>query len=137
MSDDLEELRFDAAVRFIKSAPPGGDSSNATKLKFYALFKQAADGDLSGSRPSMFDPVGRAKWDARQQLRGVSHMEAKRRYVALLQDTNPTFKAPDLEPEPEPEREPEPGPEREREREREPEPEPEPEQARPCGLCAA
>ncbi len=33
-------------------------------LKFYGYFKQATEGECKKSRPSMFNVVERAKWDA-------------------------------------------------------------------------
>lgn len=32
------------------------------KLAFYGLYKQATVGSSKGDRPSVFNPVGRAKW---------------------------------------------------------------------------
>ena len=42
------------------------------KLEFYALYKQATEGDVSGKRPGMMDFVGRAKFDAWEKLKGMS-----------------------------------------------------------------
>jgi diazepam-binding inhibitor (GABA receptor modulating acyl-CoA-binding protein) len=58
--------------------------SNEELLDLYALFKQATSGDASGSRPGMFDPVGRAKFDAWTGKKGLSKDDAMTRYVALV-----------------------------------------------------
>ena len=97
----LIDERFQAAVAWIKSAPPSKASTNEVKLQLYSLFKQAKSGDCASSRPGMFDPVGRAKWDAWDGLKGLANDEAKQRYIDLLrkltcwrkaQDTDrPTF----------------------------------------------
>jgi diazepam-binding inhibitor (GABA receptor modulating acyl-CoA-binding protein) len=60
--------------------------SNAELLDLYALFKQATQGDVKGSRPGMLDPRGRAKFDAWSARKGTSQAEAKARYVALVGD---------------------------------------------------
>jgi diazepam-binding inhibitor (GABA receptor modulating acyl-CoA-binding protein) len=54
---------------------------NDVLLELYALYKQATDGDVTGSRPGMFDMVGRAKFDAWSGLRGIPVDEAMRRYI--------------------------------------------------------
>ncbi|CAD6195611.1 unnamed protein product [Caenorhabditis auriculariae] len=55
-----------------------------TKLKLYALFKQASQGDVQGSRPGMMDFAGRAKFDAWTKLKGVTKEEAGRQYSVVV-----------------------------------------------------
>ncbi len=59
---------------------------NETMLKLYALYKQATRGDASGSRPGMFDMVGRAKFDAWSKLKGTGSDEAMSQYIALVEN---------------------------------------------------
>ncbi|KAI9278483.1 acyl-CoA-binding protein [Phascolomyces articulosus] len=59
--------------------------SNDQKLKVYSLFKQATVGDCNVSKPSLFEFVGRAKWDAWNGLRGMSTDEAKQTYVETVE----------------------------------------------------
>ena len=59
---------------------PGNDSL----LQLYALFKQATPGDVSGSRPGLLDPKGRAKYDAWTKTKGTSADAAKQKYVELV-----------------------------------------------------
>lgn len=50
-------------------------------LELYSLYKQATQGDVSGSRPGMLDFKGRAKYDAWATRRGISKDAAKQAYV--------------------------------------------------------
>ena len=58
--------------------------SNDQLLDLYALYKQAAEGDVSGSRPGMLDLKGRAKFDAWAKRKGLSKDDAMKKYVALV-----------------------------------------------------
>ncbi|TXI18231.1 MAG: acyl-CoA-binding protein [Roseateles sp.] len=75
--------QFDAAVAASKSLPERPD--NMTLLKIYALFKQASAGDVEGSRPGFTDMVGRAKWDAWNELKGTSADDAMQQYIDLIE----------------------------------------------------
>jgi acyl-CoA-binding protein len=59
---------------------------NMTLLKIYALFKQAASGDVSGERPGFTDMVGRAKYDAWERLKGTAQEDAMQQYVDLIEE---------------------------------------------------
>ena len=52
-------------------------------LFLYAHYKQATMGDVSGTRPSMLDVIGRMKFDAWAKLKG-SQTEAEARYIAKV-----------------------------------------------------
>lgn len=54
---------FAAAKDHAGSSACSGASSTQ-KLALYGLYKQVTKGDCVGSRPGMFDAVGRAKYDA-------------------------------------------------------------------------
>ena len=54
---------------------------NATLLKLYALYKQASVGDVEGARPGFSDMVGRAKWDAWNEIKGLSADDAMQHYL--------------------------------------------------------
>ena len=72
-----------STAQAVKSWKPAqGAPGNDEKLLLYANFKQAQQGDCNTSRPGMFDPVGGAKWDAWNRLKGTSKAEARRSYVA-------------------------------------------------------
>jgi acyl-CoA-binding protein len=74
---------FEQAQKDSKNLPERPD--NMTLLKLYALFKQAG-GDVEGSRPGFTDMVGRAKWDAWNELKGMSSDDAMRQYVELVNE---------------------------------------------------
>jgi acyl-CoA-binding protein len=58
---------------------------NEEMLTLYALFKQASEGDVNGSRPGMMDFKGRAKYDAWSLQKGKSSDDAKRAYIAAVE----------------------------------------------------
>ncbi|HXF45434.1 MAG TPA: acyl-CoA-binding protein [Burkholderiaceae bacterium] len=78
------KTKFEKAVADSKNLPERPD--NATLLKLYALYKQATSGDVDGKRPGFSDMVGRAKWDAWNELKGTSAEEAMQRYIALVEE---------------------------------------------------
>ncbi|MCJ0764861.1 acyl-CoA-binding protein [Variovorax terrae] len=73
---------FEAAVANSKNLSERPD--NATLLKIYALYKQASAGDNADKKPGFGDMVGRAKWDAWNNLKGTSGDDAKQQYVDLI-----------------------------------------------------
>ena len=78
------KAKFEAAVADSKNLPERPD--NATLLKLYALYKQASAGDVDGKRPGFTDMVGRAKWDAWNEIKGVGKDDAMKQYVSLIED---------------------------------------------------
>ena len=76
------EEEFRAAAEDVKGLP--SDPGNDTKLKLYALYKQATDGDVDGKRPGFTNLVGRAKYDAWADVRGMSAEDAREAYVSLV-----------------------------------------------------
>ena len=79
------KTRFDEAVNYIQTAEGYFKPSNEMKLEFYALYKQATEGDVSGKRPGMMDFVGRAKFDAWEKLKGMSGDDAMQKYIDRLE----------------------------------------------------
>lgn len=78
---DLDKAFEQAAKAALKAKE---DPGNEMKLRLYAFYKQATEGDVSGPRPGMFDFVGAAKYDAWAKLKGTSRDEAKRKYIELV-----------------------------------------------------
>jgi acyl-CoA-binding protein len=87
--------QFDARMTGMPASDPFVDAqervkklsrrpSNAELLDLYGLYKQATEGDATGSRPGLLDPKGRAKFDAWTSRKGVARAEARTRYVALV-----------------------------------------------------
>jgi acyl-CoA-binding protein len=77
------KARFEQAVTESKQLPEKPD--NMTLLKIYALYKQASGGDVEGKRPGFTDMVGRAKWDAWNELKGKGREEAMQEYIDLIE----------------------------------------------------
>jgi diazepam-binding inhibitor (GABA receptor modulator, acyl-CoA-binding protein) len=75
---------FEKAVADSKNLPEKPD--NATLLKIYALYKQATVGDAEGKRPGFTDLVGRAKWDAWNEIKGTSSDDAMQSYTDLIEN---------------------------------------------------
>jgi acyl-CoA-binding protein len=60
--------------------------SNEKLLELYGLYKQATEGDVSGSRPGLLDLKGRAKYDAWARRKGTAKDDAMKGYVALVDE---------------------------------------------------
>ena len=87
------QAEFQAAVEKVRSAPSDGEykPSNEEKLNMYAWFRQATDGDVSGKRPGMLDPIGRFKYDAWAKLKGMSQEEAMQKYIDQVNKVEQQF----------------------------------------------
>jgi len=72
---------FEKALEDVKKL---SDLDNADILSLYGLFKQATVGDVSGSKPGMFDLKGKAKYEAWSQNKGLSKDKAMEKYIALV-----------------------------------------------------
>jgi acyl-CoA-binding protein len=77
------ESQFEAAQRAAKALPAKPDSE--TLLELYSYYKQATEGDVTGSRPGALDFVGRAKYDAWAARKGVKKDAAMRAYIKLVE----------------------------------------------------
>ena len=72
---------FEKALQDVKKL---SDLDNTELLSLYGLFKQATVGDVSGSKPGMFDLKGKAKYEAWSQNKGLSKEKAMEKYIALV-----------------------------------------------------
>jgi diazepam-binding inhibitor (GABA receptor modulating acyl-CoA-binding protein) len=79
---DLKKQFDDAAAAVLKAKK---DPGNDLKLKLYAHYKQATEGDVKGEKPGFTDFVNRAKYEAWAKLKGTSSEEAKKAYVKLVE----------------------------------------------------
>jgi len=77
------QAQFETAVAESKNLTERPD--NATLLKIYALYKQASAGDNTDKKPGFSDMVGRAKWDAWNEFKGISSQDAMQQYVDLIE----------------------------------------------------
>ncbi|KAH9490096.1 Enoyl-CoA delta isomerase 2, mitochondrial [Bulinus truncatus] len=62
------------------------DPGNDAKLKLYALFKQATQGQCNTPKPGMMDFVGGVKWKAWKDLGSMSQDDAQKAYISLVND---------------------------------------------------
>jgi diazepam-binding inhibitor (GABA receptor modulating acyl-CoA-binding protein) len=78
---DLKAQFEEASVKS-KSLP---EQSNENLLKLYSLFKQSTEGDVNIEKPTnMFDFKGIAKFNAWDELKGMSKEEAMQKYIDLV-----------------------------------------------------
>ena len=77
---ELKEA-FETATERAKELP---HQPNDRLLELYGLFKQAAEGDVSGEKPGMFDFKGAAKYDAWESRHGMTKEEAMQAYIDLV-----------------------------------------------------
>lgn len=82
MSADLKK-KFDAAAKAVLAA--GKDPGNDMKLKLYAHYKQATEGDVAGEKPGFTDFVNRAKYEAWAKLKGTPADKAMEGYIKLVE----------------------------------------------------
>ena len=75
--------QFDEAAAAILKAKK--DPGNDLKLRLYANYKQASEGDVTGEKPGFTDFVNRAKYEAWAKLKGTSSEEAMKAYVKLVE----------------------------------------------------
>ena len=78
---DLQS-RFEQAAKDVHSLAERPD--NDTLLRLYALYKQGAEGDVSGPKPGFFDFVGTAKYEAWAKLALTAQDDAKQKYIDLV-----------------------------------------------------
>tara|TARA_B100001173_G_scaffold312279_1_gene332593 strand:+ start:3387 stop:3638 length:252 start_codon:yes stop_codon:yes gene_type:complete len=74
--------QFEKAISESKSLPK--KPSNDTLLKIYSLYKQATKGDVEGERPTGFDFVNLAKYNAWESLKGKNKEDAMQEYIHLV-----------------------------------------------------
>jgi diazepam-binding inhibitor (GABA receptor modulating acyl-CoA-binding protein) len=82
MSADLRK-KFDAAAAQVLKAKK--DPGNDMKLRLYAHYKQATEGDVAGDKPGFTDFVNRAKYEAWAKLKGTPADKAMDAYVKLVE----------------------------------------------------
>jgi diazepam-binding inhibitor (GABA receptor modulating acyl-CoA-binding protein) len=79
---DLKK-KFEAAAEAVKKAKK--DPGNDMKLRLYANYKQASEGDVAGEKPGFADFVNRAKYEAWAKLKGTPADKAMEAYIKLVE----------------------------------------------------
>ncbi|KAL8183212.1 UNVERIFIED_CONTAM: hypothetical protein K2H54_023281 [Gekko kuhli] len=80
----MSQAEFDKAaedVKNLKSKP-----TDQEMLYIYSHFKQATVGDVNTDRPGLLDLKGKAKWDAWNDLKGMSQEDARKAYIAKVEE---------------------------------------------------
>ena len=76
MADALKQ-KFDAAVEEVKTAGEWSKAiPNDRRLLCYAMFKQVNQGDVTGTQPWAVQFEARSKWDAWNNVKGMSKNDA-------------------------------------------------------------
>ena len=78
---DMKKLFESAAAAVLKAKK---DPGNDLKLRLYAHYKQATEGDVSGDKPGFTDFVNRAKYEAWAKLKGMGAEDAMKAYIKLV-----------------------------------------------------
>lgn len=88
-SAEVINALFERTVDIVQSLPKTGpiQTSYEEKLALYSLYKQATEGDVRSKRPGMLDMLGRAKWDAWANRKGLGSQDAKQLYVESMLKT--------------------------------------------------
>ena len=79
---DLKK-KFDKAAKDVLKAKK--DPGNDMKLRLYAHYKQATEGDVAGEKPGFTDFVNRAKYEAWAKLKGTPADKAMEAYIKLAE----------------------------------------------------
>jgi len=74
--------QFEQAAKDVHALSERPD--NDTLLRLYGLYKQGAEGDVSGPKPGFFDFVGTAKYEAWAKLSGTNQDDAQQKYIDLV-----------------------------------------------------
>ncbi|KAM8716975.1 hypothetical protein ACLKA7_003789 [Drosophila subpalustris] len=79
----MSELQeFDQAAEDVKNL--NSTPSDTDLLELYSLYKQAKVGDCNTDKPGFLDFKGKAKWEAWNQLKGMSNADAQANYIAKV-----------------------------------------------------
>lgn len=83
----MSELQqhFEEMVKKVREATVDFSPTNAQKLKIYAFYKQATEGDVTGECPSIVNIVDRAKWQAWNAIKGMTKEKAMDGYLKVFE----------------------------------------------------
>jgi diazepam-binding inhibitor (GABA receptor modulating acyl-CoA-binding protein) len=77
------KTQFDAAAAAVLEAKR--DPGNDLKLRLYANYKQATEGDVTGEKPGFTDFMNRAKYEAWAKLTGTPAEDAMKACIKLVE----------------------------------------------------
>jgi len=77
------EVKFNEKVTEVKTLK---NITNENKLYLYKYYKQSTIGDINTERPGFFDFVGKTKWDAWNEIKGLSKKDAMQKYIQKVEE---------------------------------------------------
>ncbi|WP_150466588.1 acyl-CoA-binding protein [Francisella sp. SYW-9] len=80
------EKKFEEMLVAVRDATIDFKPDNSQKLKLYAFYKQAKEGDNNTKKPSALKMVEKAKWMAWDAIKGMSKEDAMRGYLKVFGD---------------------------------------------------
>lgn len=84
---------FGKAVKYVRKPASGAHHpTEAQKLRFYGLYKQATQGDNDTAEPWFIQIEARHKWKAWREMKGMSKAAAEEEYVKELDKVNPKWR---------------------------------------------
>ncbi len=85
--EELNNLKhdFETMLERVKNKSVNKIPTQTEKLKLYAWYKQATEGDVKGEAPTGFDLVGKAKYKAWSEVKGMSATDAMKNYLHFFQ----------------------------------------------------
>jgi acyl-CoA-binding protein len=83
----IEIFRLTAELLSLSKYP----TSDEIKLQVYGLYKQATFGDCNTQCPPLYDFIGKSKWAAWNNLKGMSKINAMKNYVGISVKADPTI----------------------------------------------
>ncbi|MXQ84614.1 hypothetical protein E5288_WYG020699 [Bos mutus] len=92
------QVEFEMACAAIKQLK--GPVSDQEKLLVYSYYKQATQGDCNIPAPPATDLKAKAKWEAWNENKGMSKMDAMRIYIAKVEELKKNEAAHDIRPAP-------------------------------------
>mmetsp|Transcript_52435 Transcript_52435/g.103502 ORF Transcript_52435/g.103502 Transcript_52435/m.103502 type:complete len:90 (-) Transcript_52435:82-351(-) len=85
------EDKFKEATESVKTMTFSKTVPTDRKLILYSLFKQANDGDVTGTQPSMIFWEQRSKWDAWATQKGKDRETCMQEYIDELEKQKAEF----------------------------------------------
>lgn len=89
--DDVsqQEQIFNRAAQYL--ATNVGSFDQGILLEIYGLYKQSTVGDCNTSKPGLFSIQAKAKWNAWNDLKGLSSKDAMIKYIEKITKINPNW----------------------------------------------
>lgn len=80
------EAKFNEMAAQVENGTIAVNADNNQKLKLYAFYKQATQGDITEEQPPIYKMVERAKWGACNAVKGKTKEEAMESYIKLCEE---------------------------------------------------